>query len=69
MKIENSLRSLHSLSRAFLQLVPVRLFGTGRQPTYMKRRREGGVTCLVLALSKAVEEGHKWKQPMLWSFS
>ncbi|EXC16346.1 hypothetical protein L484_006553 [Morus notabilis] len=22
--------------------VPVRLFGTGRQPTYMKRRREGG---------------------------
>ena len=42
MKIENSLRSLHSLSRAFLQLVPVRLFGTGRQPTYMKRRREGG---------------------------
>ena len=34
--------SINSLSRAFLQLVPVRLFGTGRQPTYMKRRREGG---------------------------
>lgn len=34
---------LNSLSRAFLQLVPVRLFGTGRQPTYMKRRREGEV--------------------------
>ena len=33
---------LNSISRAFLQLVPVRLFGTGRQPTYMKRRREGG---------------------------
>jgi len=54
--------SINSLSRAFLQLVPVRLFGTGQAAHIHEEKKRGGSS---MTLRVTVEEGHKWKLPML----
>lgn len=51
-----------SLAPFFSLLLPVRPFGTG-QAAHIHEEKKRGVPCL------SVEEGNKWKQPMLWSFS
>ena len=57
-----------------LSLAPFFLFlfvysGRGRQPTYIHEEKKRGEGVPWDSGVKAVEEGHKWKQPMLWSFS